>query len=97
MRDFNDMNDGMNNTIKQDIVNFIKYQFIEHCGRTVGLIIGFIAALSILIFGFFTTLFVVICMALGLYIGNRIDNSDVISDDMLYKLERFLPPFSRRW
>lgn len=83
--------------MKEDIVNFIKYQFSEHCGRTVGLLVGFIAALSILIFGFFTTLFVVVCMALGLYIGSRIDRGDEFSDNFLYRIERFLPPFSRRW
>lgn len=83
--------------MKEELVKFIKYQFSEHCGRTVGLILGFIAALSILLFGFFTTLFVVICMCIGLYIGNKIDNSDEISDEFLYRIERFWPPFSRRW
>ncbi len=83
--------------MKEDILNFIKYQLEEHCGRTIGVVIGFIVALSVLIFGFFTTLFVVICMAIGLYVGNLIDKQDGFSDDFLYKIQKFLSPLSRRW
>lgn len=83
--------------MKEDILNFIKYQLQEHCGRTIGVILGFVIALSILLFGLFTTLFVIICMAIGLYIGNLIDKEDGFSDDFLYKLQKLLPPYSRRW
>ena len=38
--------------MKEDILNFIKYQLKEHCGRTIGIVAGFIIALSILVFGF---------------------------------------------
>ncbi len=83
--------------MKEDILNFIKYQLQEHCGRTVGIILGFLIALSVLIFGIFTTLFVVICMAIGFYVGNKIDKEDGFSDDILYRLQKLLPPYSRRW
>lgn len=83
--------------MKEDIINFIKYQLQEHCGRTVGVVAGFLISLSILIFGLFTTLFVVFCMAIGLYIGNLVDKDDDFSDNLLYKIQRLLPPYSRRW
>lgn len=84
--------------MKEDILNFIKYQLKEHCGRTIGIVIGFIIALSILIFGFFSTLFVIICMGLGLFIGNKIDKSDSeFFEDLVYRIQRLLSPFSRRW
>ena len=62
--------------MKEYILNFIKYQLHEHCGRTIGVILGFIISLAILIFGLFTTLFVIICMGIGLYVGNLIDKDD---------------------
>ena len=37
--------------MKEYILNFIKYQLHEHCGRTIGVILGFIISLAILIFG----------------------------------------------
>ena len=42
--------------MKEYILNFIKYQLHEHCGRSIGVILGFIISLAILIFGLFTTL-----------------------------------------
>ena len=41
--------------MKEYILNFIKYQLHEHCGRTIGVILGFIISLAILIFGLFAT------------------------------------------
>jgi uncharacterized membrane protein len=83
--------------MKEYILNFIKYQLHEHCGRSIGVILGFIISLSILIFGLFTTLFVIICMGIGLYVGNLIDKDDEFSDNILYKIQKILPPYSRRW
>lgn len=86
--------------MKNDILNFIKYQLQEHCGRTIGVVLGFIIALCILIFGFFPTLFVVICMGIGLYIGTKIDKQEdsEFVDGFLYRIQRFFSsPFSRRW
>ena len=62
--------------MKEYILNFIKYQLHEHCGRTIGVILGFIISLAILIFGLFATLFVIVCMGIGLYVGNLI--ADII-------------------
>lgn len=76
--------------MKEYILNFIKYQLHEHCGRTIGVILGFIISLAILIFGLFTTLFVIICMGIGLYVGNLIDKDDEFSDNILYKIQKNL-------
>lgn len=84
--------------MKEDILNFIKYQLKEHRGRTIGIVAGFAVALSILLFGFFSTLFVIICAGVGLFIGNKIDKGDSeFFDNLIYRLQRLLPPFSRRW
>ena len=84
--------------MKEDILNFIKYQLKEHCGRTIGIVAGFIIAISILLIGFFSTLFIIICVGLGLFIGNKIDKGDSeFWDNLIYRLQRLLPPFSRRW
>ena len=68
--------------MKEYILNFIKYQLHEHCGRTIGVILGFIISLAILIFGLFATLFVIVCMGIGLYVGNLIDKDDEFSDNI---------------
>lgn len=86
--------------MKNDILNFIKYQLKEHCGRTIGVVLGFVIALCVLIFGFFSTLFVLICMGIGLYVGAKIDRQEdfEFSENLLDRLQRFLSsPFSRRW
>lgn len=84
--------------MKEDILNFIKYQLKEHCGRTIGIVAGFIIAISVLLIGFFSTLFIIICVGLGLFIGNKIDKGDSeFWDNLIYRLQRLLPPFSRRW
>ena len=84
--------------MKEDILNFIKYQLKEHCGRTVGVVIGFVIAVSVLLIGFFSTLFIIICVGAGLFVGNKIDKGDSeFLDNVIYRLQRLLPPFSRRW
>ena len=85
--------------MKDDILNFIKYQLQEHSGRTIGVVLGFIIALCILIFGFFHTLFVLICMGIGLYLGSKIDDKEdsEFAEGFLDRLQRLLSsPFSRR-
>ncbi len=83
--------------MKEYILNFIKYQLHEHCGRTIGVILGFIISLAILIFCLFGSLFVIVCMGIGLYVGNLIDKDDEFSDNILYKIQKILPPYSRLW
>ena len=41
----------------------------DHRCKAVGLFLGCVAGISVLIFGFFSTLFVLLCGSLGLYLG----------------------------
>lgn len=57
-------------------------------GKILGMIIGFIISVLILTFGFFQTLFILLCVTLGYLIGKRIDAKERFSDI----LEKILPP-----
>jgi len=46
----------------------------KHPGKVVGIILGLIYGLIAIRYGFFKSLFVVICAALGYYIGKRLDD-----------------------
>ncbi len=64
-----------------------------HRGGIIGALTGFVLAVTILIFGFFTMLFIAILSGLGYYIGKRIhDDKDYIKN----LLDRVLPPGTYR-
>ncbi|TYQ13372.1 UNVERIFIED_CONTAM: putative membrane protein [Acetivibrio alkalicellulosi] len=74
---------------KEKILSFYRSHFGEVNGALAGLIISVI----ILLIGFFKTLFIVICVLVGYYIGKK------ISDDKEYIknfLDRILPPGTYR-
>ena len=56
-------------------------------GKVNGTIIGLLFAVFVLLIGFFKTLFLVICVLLGYYIGKKIDNKESIIE----VLEKFIP------
>lgn len=60
----------------------------RHSGKIVGVVIGLLAGVFIITFGFFRTLFVFFCAAAGYVIGKRIDEKEDIMDI----LDRLLPP-----
>lgn len=67
--------------------------YYSHRGGINGALIGLLFALFVLIIGFFQTLFVMICVGTGYYIGKR------ISQDKEYikkLLDRVLPPGTYR-
>lgn len=45
----------------------------KHLGKAAGIMLGLIYGLLAIKYGFFKALFVVICAALGYYIGKRLD------------------------
>ena len=47
-----------------------------HSGKIVGVSIGFILGLLILAVGFFQALFVLFCMVVGYFVGERIDDKE---------------------
>ena len=60
----------------------------EHRAKTTGTILGLVVGASILVFGFFSTLFVALCMGLGLYIGMKLDKGET---DEFMQLLKHLP------
>lgn len=56
-------------------------------GKVIGAFIGLLIAVFMLIIGFFKTLFIVLLMFLGYYIGKKIDNKESIIE----VIERILP------
>lgn len=65
----------------------------SHRGGINGAFAGFLLAISILIFGFFKTLFVAVFVGVGYYIGKKIsDDKDYIKN----LLDRILPPGTYR-
>jgi uncharacterized membrane protein len=60
----------------------------NHSGKITGIIVGMLAGIFILVFGFFSTMFVLFCMISGYIVGKRIDEKEDIMDI----LGKILPP-----
>jgi uncharacterized membrane protein len=61
--------------------------FNKNRGKCIGVFIGLVIGIFILAIGFFKTLFLVICILLGYYIGKKVDNKESIIEI----IERILP------
>lgn len=57
-------------------------------GRLLGSVFGLFIGAMFLILGFLQTIFLLICMSAGFFIGNKIDKKE----DLLEWLDRLLPP-----
>lgn len=47
----------------------------EHRGKTIGIILGLLASILFISYGFWRTLFIIFCIALGYFIGKRLDEN----------------------
>lgn len=68
--------------------NVARKLFALYRGRVVGTLLGLVFALVYLHYGFFRTLFILLCAAAGYYIGQRVDSDE----DLRALIERLLPP-----
>jgi len=75
-----------------DIKILLEEAWHNHRGKLVGTILGIIIGISILLFGFFKTLFIMICGLIGLFVGKRVDEKDNLMDIV----EKIIPPGFRR-
>ncbi|MDF2565207.1 MAG: hypothetical protein K0Q53_1602 [Massilibacillus sp.] len=75
-----------------DIKLLLEEAWHNHRGKLVGTILGIIIGISILLFGFFKTLFIMICGLIGLFVGKRVDEKD----DLMDIVEKIIPPGFRR-
>lgn len=57
-------------------------------GRLLGSVFGLFIGAMFLILGFLQTIFLLVCISAGFFIGNKIDKKE----DLLEWLDRLLPP-----
>lgn len=60
----------------------------HHSGKILGVTLGFAFGILVITFGFFRTLFVVLCVISGYVVGKRIDQKE----DIMEILDKLLPP-----
>ncbi|MCX7695087.1 MAG: DUF2273 domain-containing protein [Caloramator sp.] len=68
---------------KESIIKFL----IDNKGKFIGAAIGLLFSILVLLIGFFKTVFIVFCVLLGYYIGNKIDNKE----NILETIEKIIP------
>jgi uncharacterized membrane protein len=56
--------------------------------RVLGVAAGLVIGILFLYLGFFRTVFLLICIGLGFFIGNKLDHNE----DLMDFLDRLLPP-----
>jgi uncharacterized membrane protein len=56
--------------------------------RVIGVVAGLLIGILFLLLGFFKTIFLMICVGLGFFIGNKLDKKE----DLIDFLDRLLPP-----
>lgn len=61
--------------------------FQNNRAKCIGAFLGLLFGISSLVVGFFKTIFIVICIVLGYYIGKKIDNRESIIE----VIQRILP------
>lgn len=59
----------------------------EHWGKALGGLIGLLIGLTIIIFGFWRSLLLFVCIALGIYLGKMFDRHEGLQN----VLQRFWP------
>lgn len=75
-----------------EMKELLREAWLNHRGKLLGTILGLVLGACILIFGFFKTCFVVICGAIGLFVGKKLDDQENLYD----VIEKIIPPGFRR-
>ncbi|HBQ26721.1 MAG TPA: hypothetical protein DD791_10050 [Syntrophomonas sp.] len=53
--------------------NLFRIIFEQHRGKAIGIVLGLLASILFISYGFWRTIFIIICIALGFFIGKEID------------------------
>lgn len=61
--------------MKENILLFLQDQWQNHRGRTAGLLLGLFFGITVLLFGFWHVVFVLLCAGIGMYIGLRAERA----------------------
>ena len=62
--------------MKEECARLFREAWENHRGCVLGAVLGALIAVSIIMFGFWNMLFIGLCVSVGLWLGNRIDNGD---------------------
>ena len=74
-----------------EIMQGLKWLWQEHKCTSLGLVLGGLFGISVLIFGLWSTFFVVLCGLVGLWLGHELDTKADIIYDVREFFARFLP------
>ena len=78
--------------MKENLLRFLQEQWLNHRGRTAGLLIGTLFGIFVLLFGFWHIVFILLCAGVGMYIGMRVERSgglaELIDTSVLSRLFR---------
>ena len=81
--------------MKENILLFLQDQWQSHRGRTAGFLLGTLFGVCVLLFGFWSTLFVILCAGIGMYIGLRVERvgswSELLDTSALSRFFRRMP------
>ena len=53
--------------------NILRIILEQHRGKAIGIVLGLIASILFISYGFWRTIFIIICIALGFFVGKEID------------------------
>lgn len=59
----------------------------NHRGKLVGSVLGVVLGASIMVFGFFKTVFILFCGLIGLFVGKKVDEQE----DFKEFIEKIIP------
>lgn len=62
--------------MKEECARLFQEAWENHRGCVLGAVFGALIAVSILLFGFWNMLFIGICVAAGLWLGQKVDEAD---------------------
>lgn len=55
--------------MKESLLLFLRNQWQNNHGRSMGLVLGGLFAIAVLVFGFWPTVFFICCALIGMYVG----------------------------
>ena len=55
--------------------NLFRIIFEQHRGKAIGILLGLLASILFISYGFWRTIFIIVCIALGFFIGKEIDEN----------------------
>jgi uncharacterized membrane protein len=58
----------------------LTYVITEHRGKAIGILLGLLASILFINYGFWRTIFIIICIVTGYHIGKKLDDNADLGD-----------------